>query len=140
MAAPKVCDMDPELKEKLKKFRFRKAKNNAAIIMKIDPKNLIVKIDEEHEDMTLEEVAEELPERQPRYVAYSCELNHGDGRISYPLCFIFVSPEGCKPETMMMYAGSKLNVINEGKFTKDFELREKEEMTNAWLKDRLLAK
>ena len=40
----------------------------------------------------------------------------------------------------MMYAGSKLNVINEGKFTKDFELREKEEMTNAWLKDRLLAK
>lgn len=27
-----VCDIDPELKEELRKFRFRKATNNAAII------------------------------------------------------------------------------------------------------------
>lgn len=27
-----VCDVDPELKEKLKRFRFRKETNNAAIM------------------------------------------------------------------------------------------------------------
>ena len=29
-----VCDIDPSLKEELRKFRFRKATNNAAIISK----------------------------------------------------------------------------------------------------------
>ena len=29
-----------------------------------------------------------------RYILYSCPLNHDDGRVSYPLCFIFLSPSG----------------------------------------------
>uniref|UniRef100_A0A8B9FN69 Uncharacterized protein n=1 Tax=Amazona collaria TaxID=241587 RepID=A0A8B9FN69_9PSIT len=33
-----------------------------------------------------------LPERQPRYPSYAYQ--HEDGRVSYPLCFIFSSPVG----------------------------------------------
>eukprot|EP00118_Oscarella_pearsei_P024932 m.307145 g.307145 ORF g.307145 m.307145 type:complete len:140 (+) comp41949_c0_seq1:31-450(+) len=135
--ASKVCDIDPELKARLKKFRFRKEKTNAAIIMKIDATNLVIKQEEEYDDISLDDVVEELPERQPRYVAYSYGLKHSDGRVSYPLCFIFVSPEGCHPSTMMMYAGSKLSLVKEGGFTKVFELREKEDMTEEWLKSKL---
>jgi hypothetical protein len=51
-------------------------------------------LDEEFDDVSLEDVAAELPERQPRYCAYSYAYKHDDGRVSYPLCFIFVSPEG----------------------------------------------
>ncbi|XP_065832649.1 glia maturation factor gamma-like [Oscarella lobularis] len=132
-----LCEIDPELKEKLNTRRFRKG---AAIIMKIDPQTQMVKLDEEHNDMTLEEVAEKLPERQPRFIAYSFKLNHGDGRISYPLCFIFLCPKACETNTGMTYIGSKESVVKEGQFTKVFELQEKEEMTDAWLKDKLLAK
>ena len=32
----KICSIDPALKEKMRKFRFRKDKTNAAIVMKID--------------------------------------------------------------------------------------------------------
>ena len=46
------------------------------------------------QDVSPEEVAEELPPLQPRYVVYSYKYEHDDGRVSYPLCFIFVSPQG----------------------------------------------
>lgn len=42
----------------------------------------------------MEEVRENLSEHQPRYLVYSFKQDHGDGRISYPMCFVFVSPEG----------------------------------------------
>ena len=70
------------------------------------------------QDISLEDLAEQLPAHQPRYVAYSYCYTHDDGRVSYPLCFIFISPAGCKPELQMMYAGSKLSLVQEGQFTK----------------------
>ena len=42
----------------------------------------------------MDDLQEELPESQPRFVAYSYCYSHGDGRTSYPLCFFFVSPAG----------------------------------------------
>uniref|UniRef100_A0A8C3I3W7 Glia maturation factor gamma n=1 Tax=Chrysemys picta bellii TaxID=8478 RepID=A0A8C3I3W7_CHRPI len=42
-----VCDVDPALTEKLRKFRFRKETNNAAILMKIDKERQLVVLEEE---------------------------------------------------------------------------------------------
>ncbi|KAI8482769.1 hypothetical protein Bbelb_395460 [Branchiostoma belcheri] len=61
----KVCEIDPEVKEKLRKFRFRKEKNNAAISMKIDPQTVTIILDEEYEDCTLDDLQEELPGCKP---------------------------------------------------------------------------
>ena len=66
----------------------------------------------------MEDIKELLPGHQPRYIAYSHIWKHDDGRISYPLSFIFYSPIGCKPEMQMMYAGSKLSLVNSSGFTK----------------------
>lgn len=136
------------------------------------------------QDISLDDLSEELPERQPRYplmicpsllssihgslhfsarcpfsccipsfwnvtvltagtfIIYSYKCQHDDGRTSYPLCFIFSSPEGknmlaagfcmcaaslcltgvfpagCKREQQMMYAGSKLKLVNTIEITK----------------------
>uniref|UniRef100_A0A6J0T204 Glia maturation factor n=1 Tax=Pogona vitticeps TaxID=103695 RepID=A0A6J0T204_9SAUR len=115
-----VCDVDPQLKEKLKKFWFRKETNNAAIIMKIDKDKQLVVLEEELQDISPEELRSELPERQPRFVVYSYKYIHDDGRISYPLCFIFSSPVGCKPEQQMMYAGSKNRLVQAAELTKKY--------------------
>jgi len=133
----KCCEVDAALKEKLRKFRFRKAKNNAAIIMKVVKETQIVEMEEEHEDVSLDDLQEELPSFQPRFIAYSYCYEHDDGRVSYPLCFIFVSPLGCKPEQQMMYAGTKLSLVNESQITKVFEIRSIEEMTEEWLIEKL---
>ncbi|CAM4670342.1 unnamed protein product [Lepidochelys olivacea] len=149
-----VCDVDPALKEKLRKFRFRKETNNAAILMKIDKERQLVVLEEEFQDISPEELKSELPERQPRYpsalsreaaasltgatfVVYSYKYVHDDGRISYPLCFIFSSPVGCKPEQQMMYAGSKNRLVQAAELTKVFEIRTTEDLTEEWLRERL---
>lgn len=78
------------------------------------------------------------------FIVYSYKYQHDDGRVSYPLCFIFSSPvgkkhllwvygthcslhclvikvvnagiclclAGCRPEQMMMYAGSKNKLVH----------------------------
>lgn len=129
--------MDEDLVQKLKKFRFRKETSNAAIIMKIDKEKQEVVLEEEFEDISPEELKDELPERQPRFIVYSYKYVHDDNRVSYPLCFIFSSPVGCKPEQQMMYAGSKNELVKKGDLTKVFEIRNTEDLTEEWLRDKL---
>ncbi|RVE57566.1 hypothetical protein OJAV_G00217800 [Oryzias javanicus] len=160
-----VCDVDEDLVKKLRQFRFRKETNNAAIVMKIDKDRQLVILDEEHEDISPDDLKDELPERQPRYplklklrVAVVQEVEdpvfmedfymndwkiirykyqHDDGRVSYPLCFIFSSPVGCRPEQQMMYAGSKNKLVQTVELTKVFEIRNTEDLTEEWLREKL---
>ncbi|KAK3733579.1 hypothetical protein QZH41_008475 [Actinostola sp. cb2023] len=78
-----------------------------------------------------------LPLHHQSFVFYSYCHKHDDGRVSYPLCFIYISPPGCKPELQMMYAGSKTNLVKEIEATKVFELRSLEEFTEEWLLSKL---
>lgn len=132
-----VCDVAEDLVEKLRKFRFRRETNNAAIIMKIDKDKSLVVLDEELEGISPDELKDELPERQPRFIVYSYKYQHDDGRVSYPLCFIFSSPVGCKPEQQMMYAGSKNKLVQTAELTKVFEIRNTEDLTEEWLREKL---
>ncbi|KAL4677272.1 hypothetical protein H8957_017476, partial [Semnopithecus entellus] len=117
-----VCNVAEDLVEKLRKFHFHKETNNAAIIMKIDKDKRQVVLDEELEGISPDELKDELPERQPHFTV-----------VPYPLCFIFSSPVGRKPEQQMMYAGSK----NKAELTKVFEIRNVEDLTEEWLSDKL---
>uniref|UniRef100_A0A3Q3B1Y0 Glia maturation factor n=1 Tax=Kryptolebias marmoratus TaxID=37003 RepID=A0A3Q3B1Y0_KRYMA len=131
-----VCDVDADLVKKLREFRFRKETNNAAIIVKIDKEKQLVILDEEHENISPDDLKEELPERQP-FIVYSYKYQHDDGRVSYPLCFIFSSP-ACKPEQQMMYAGSKNKLVQTVELTKQvFEIRNTEDLTEEWLREKL---
>ncbi|XP_056914683.1 glia maturation factor beta isoform X1 [Takifugu flavidus] len=156
-----VCEVDEDLVKKLKEFRFRKETNNAAIIMKIDKDKQLVILEEEHEDISPDDLKDELPERQPRFIVYSYKYQHDDGRVSYPLCFIFSSPvgkesrpacfcmcpaslwlmsvfpAGCRPEQQMMYAGSKNKLVHTVQLSKVFEIRNTEDLTEEWLREKL---
>ncbi|XP_074498496.1 glia maturation factor gamma [Sebastes fasciatus] len=136
-ASLSVCDVDESLKALLNKFRFRKETNDAAILIKIDMEKQLVILENELQDISLDELREELPEHQPRFIVYSYKYSHDDGRVSYPLCFIFSSPAGCKPEQQMMYAGSKLQLVKAAGLTKVFETRNTEDLTEEWLKEHL---
>ncbi|XP_054469495.1 glia maturation factor beta [Anoplopoma fimbria] len=133
-----VCDVDEELVKKVKQFRMRKETNNAAIVMKIDKDKQLVILEEEYVDISPDDLRDELPERQPRFIVYSYKYLHDDGRISYPLCFIFSSPVGCRPEQQMMYAGSKNQLVQTVGMSKVFEIRNTEDLTEEWLKEKLV--
>ncbi|KAK7103440.1 glia maturation factor gamma-like [Littorina saxatilis] len=132
-----VCEIDPQLKEVLTKFKFRKEKNNAAIVLKINKETQSVVMDEEYDDVDIDELANELPASQPRYVILSYVYKQSDGRVSYPLCFIFVSPPGCQPDLTMMYAGTKTALVKFAEITKVFEIRSTEELTEDFIVEKL---
>ena len=112
-------------------------------------KRLIVEEDR-IEDCSTESLMEELPTHQPRFVVrtdrdslflstpflqvYSFPHTHKDGRVSYPMVFIFSSPPGGSVELNMMYAGSKINLVREAGMTKIVELRDLEELTDDYLR------
>lgn len=61
-------------------------------IVKVDKDEFIFQEDAVMENMSLEDLADELPDHQPRYVILSYEYKHDDGRVSYPLIFFYWSP------------------------------------------------
>ena len=64
-------------------------------------------------------------------------MEHADGRVSFPMCFIFYTPRDIQMELQVLYAGMKLVLQREAELTKVFEVRELEELTEEWLKEKL---
>ncbi|GMS88161.1 hypothetical protein PENTCL1PPCAC_10336, partial [Pristionchus entomophagus] len=128
-----ICKIPDELKETLKKFRFAKSTTMNALIIKIDRDAQEMRIDEEMEDVSMDEIRDELPQQQPRFLLLSYAYKHADGRTSFPMCMIFYSPPGCSPEQQMLYAGSRNNLVNECELTKNFEVRDQDELTQEYI-------
>lgn len=131
-----MCSFEPELKKMLTKFRFRKEKTTAAIMIKIDSKTEMVVVDDDWDDVTMEELSEALPPSQPRYIVYSHVRHHSDGRVSYPLCILYYCPT-CKPGLGMRYAGMMSEMTNVSKINKVFKLTDADELTDEWLEGNL---
>jgi len=136
-----TCDVDSEVLQKLRKFRFsrRSQKGTSAFVLKIDREKLCVVEDEVYDEITLEDLVEELPETSPRYIVLSYELAHGDGRTSYPLVLIYYAPASTKPELHMLYASAKVYFQQKADINKVFDIREAETLTDEWLREKLLS-
>ncbi|CAG9797639.1 unnamed protein product [Chironomus riparius] len=127
-----MCDIGPEVKEELRKFRFAKNNESSALILKVDREKQEIVIDEYMESVTVEELQEQLPSHQPRFIVYAYKMIHDD-RVSYPLCFIFYTPLDSQMELQMLYARSKLPLQKQADLTRSYEIREIEDFTEEWL-------
>jgi len=130
-----TCDI-PEsiIKPSFKKFKLSKNQNNRAYILKINKDTLTVIEDKIVEDITniQEFVEDHLPESEPRFIAYSTKQVFPDGRVTFPLLFIFY----CPPTSMTLnsiYASTKQRVVNTLEILKIFEIRDREEFTDEWM-------
>jgi hypothetical protein len=54
----------------------------------------------------------ELPENAPRYVVLSYELNHSDGRKSFPLVLINWAPTSCEMSLLTLHASGLIEFQN----------------------------
>ncbi|KAH8352302.1 hypothetical protein KR084_003371, partial [Drosophila pseudotakahashii] len=133
----KICDISNEVLEELKKFRFSKSKTNAALILKVDREKQTVVLDEFIDDISVDDLREQLPGHHPRYVIYTYKMVHDDQRVSYPMCFIFYTPRDSQIELQMMYACTKGALQREVNLTRVYEIRELDELTEEWLRAKL---
>jgi len=105
--------------------------------MKVDREKQKICVDDLLEDVSLDDLRESLPGHQPRFVVYSYRMEHADGRVSYPMCFIYITPRDSQMELQIMYAGTKLALQKEADLTRVYEVRELDELTEQWLQEKL---
>ncbi|XP_063975655.1 glia maturation factor beta [Diachasmimorpha longicaudata] len=138
MTSNSTCDIEDEVRKSIKDFRFRKSQKNAALILKVNRQEQKVCLDEIIEDTQIEDLQEIIPSHEPRYIVYSYKMEHKDGRISFPMCFIFYTPRDIQMELQVLYASMKLILQKEVELTRCYEVRELEELTEEWLKEKLI--
>jgi hypothetical protein len=73
---------------------------------------LKVELDCDESNINIREVSDMLPEAVPRYICYSYKHAWNDGRVSFPLCFIFYCPPEIQPTLAMLYSSTKNLVCN----------------------------
>lgn len=96
-------------------------------MIKINKAKLIMEEVEQFDNITIEELAEgertdympsecpltwqwlELPENSPRYVVLSYELEHKDGRKSFPLVLLNWAPSSSEIGMLTLHASALLN-------------------------------
>jgi len=136
-----TVDIPQELKDSLRKFRFaRRNAGSAAIVVKINKQKLIMEEVEQFDSISLEDLAEELPENSPRYVVLSYELEHKDGRKSFPLVLINWAPTSSETGLLTLHASAFLDFQNTADVSKVIEIRDgAESLTKDTVDSKLLA-
>lgn len=127
------CVITDELKAVYKKLRFSRDDFSNGLIIKINTKAMTVELDEEYKDTTLEEIAEDLEEQNPRFVVFSYKWERDDGRKQFPIVMIHYSPEGSNPINNMLYSRMRVPLVNEFHIQRTYEVRDQEDLTTEWL-------
>ncbi|KAI9509350.1 hypothetical protein F5148DRAFT_1275283 [Russula earlei] len=134
-----TVDIPQELKDSVRKFRFTRHKGNAALVVKINKQKLIMEEADRFDNISLEDLAEELPEASPRYVVLSYNLVHEDGRASSPLVLINWAP-ACETSLLTLHASALQDFQNAVDVAKALEVRDGAEgLTKRALEARLLS-
>jgi hypothetical protein len=107
---------------------------NKAIIMKINLKQMEIVLVDELDDVTPEDIAEEFEDFEPRYVMYMYEYERDDGRVTYPLCFIWYNPSGCDVHLNMIYGQTTEALVDLLKASKTFNVQDPDDLTSEWLR------
>ncbi|KAH9063468.1 maturation factor [Lactarius vividus] len=134
-----TVDIPQELKDSIRKFRFTRHKGNAALVVKINKQKLIMEEVERFDEISIEDLAQELPEASPRYVVLSYTLEHQDGRTSSPLALINWAP-ACETSLLTLHASALIDFQNTVEVSKVLEVRDGAEgLTKGILEARLLS-
>ncbi|KAI9479031.1 hypothetical protein H4R22_003661 [Coemansia sp. RSA 1290] len=133
-----TCTISKDVLDDVKKCRLDDPNANMlAYIAKIDTDKKAVVKDAQFNNIAFEDLAEELPENEPRYVVLSYRQTHKDGRVSYPLVFIYYLPTTAKPVHRMLYASTQPLFSKETRLSDPYLLIESEDLSQEWLEGHL---
>ncbi|KXJ86187.1 hypothetical protein Micbo1qcDRAFT_168796 [Microdochium bolleyi] len=120
-----------ESRDQLRKFRLTtsRATGPQAVIYFIDKKTFEIRQDDDKVVYkSLDEIADDLPDNQPRYILLSYPLTLPSGRLSVPYVMLYYLPNTCNAEARMMYAGAKELMRNTSEVGKVIDIESAEEL------------
>jgi hypothetical protein len=134
----KTCDVPDEVVKAFEKFKIGKAKNHSAMVMKINVKELKVELEDTIDDNAdLADIASSLPESVPRYIILSYKVQREDGRLNYPIAFVYYIPPQIKPDLAMMYSSTKHELGVRINVTKTLEIQSPDQLTDEFMLSKL---
>ncbi|CAK5264925.1 unnamed protein product [Mycena citricolor] len=120
-----TVDIPQDIRASLRKFRFaRRSEGSAALVIKINKAKLVMEEVEQFDNISIEELAEELPENSPRYVVLSYQLDHPDGRKSFPLVLLNWAPTSSETGMLTLHASALLDFQATVDVSKVIEIRD----------------
>eukprot|EP00736_Rhodelphis_marinus_P001455 Rmarinus@m.10410 len=132
--------LQSDVHDAVKKLARSHSAANEGIVLSIDPNTNVVSIDAHEKEVDFEEFCEDnVPETSPRYIIYSYKWERDDGRVQYPMCFIYYNPEGCRPNLNIIYSRHATQLQNYLDIHKLFTVQNSESLTEDWLKQQLKA-
>ncbi|EEB08309.1 cofilin/tropomyosin family protein [Schizosaccharomyces japonicus yFS275] len=113
------------------RFRLRLKKTNLyVLLLKINKNTQEVVPDGDIEQLeSIEELADELPDTNLRYVLVSYPMKTKDGRLSTPMFLLYWRPGAVSGEMSMLYASAKVWFQNQAQVQKVIEFNEQDEIT-----------
>ncbi|KAF8689797.1 hypothetical protein AX14_003156 [Amanita brunnescens Koide BX004] len=134
-----TVDIPQPLKTAIRDFRLSKRGDaTSALVVKINRAQLAMQVDEEYEDITIEDLAKELPENAPRFVLLSRPVSYSDGRKSYPIVLLNWVPSTCEIGMLTLHASSRLGFQNAADVMRVVEVRDgPESLTSKEIDDTL---
>lgn len=109
------------------------------MVIKVNKAKLIMEEVELFDNITIEDLADELPENSPRFIVLSYEYHHKDGRKSFPLVLVNWSPTTSEIGMLTLHASAFLDFQATADVSKVIEVRSPEEFTKAAVDAKLSA-
>lgn len=131
-----TADIGDEIVAAFRKFKLSKSKTTNVMIFKINVKELKVEVEDTVEGVNFDNLREDLPVSTPRFIVMSYEWKMEDDRVSYPLIFLYYSPEA-SAKLNMLYASTKARLSKALDLNKEFDFKDPETLTEDWLKSKL---
>eukprot|EP00756_Hemistasia_phaeocysticola_P017992 Hpha_TRINITY_DN15567_c0_g3::TRINITY_DN15567_c0_g3_i1::g.106564::m.106564 len=101
-------------------------------LLKISKEGTTLELDDVLEDCSIDDIQEELPEIEPRYVFFAYIKTMPDGRMKTPLVFIYYSPAKAPAQKSMAATRWKNEVSKQFEVGKSLEVRDSEDFTQEW--------
>lgn len=125
-----TVDIPQPVKDSLRKFRFaRRNSGSAALVIKVNKAKLIVEEVEQFDNISIEDLAEELPENAPRFIILSYEYHYSDGRKSFPLVLVNWAPSTSEIGLLTLHASAFLAFQAVADVSKVVEARNPDDFT-----------
>ncbi|KAM6500294.1 hypothetical protein JOM56_003308 [Amanita muscaria] len=135
-----TVDIPQPLKTAIHNFRLSKHRDiTRALVVKINRVQLVMEQEDLYDDITIEELANELPANQPRFVLLARPITHSDGRKSCPIALVNWVPSTSEIGMMTLHATALLRFQNAADAIRLIEFRDPDSLTSAEIDDALLS-
>mmetsp|Transcript_55474 Transcript_55474/g.135922 ORF Transcript_55474/g.135922 Transcript_55474/m.135922 type:complete len:138 (-) Transcript_55474:218-631(-) len=117
------------VKEVWKKFRQVNV-DYAALVLKLDKDEETIVVDGDgYQEVSPEDLAEDMSDTSPRWIIWSVKIARDDGRVQYPLIPLYFSPKSCNERARMLYSSKTVQVSAEFELAKVHALSDLDDMT-----------